>query len=177
MSVEYKGIVSSRITKELEKELKREASDKGLDYAQYVRQLLENRNNLVSTQELDELNKREPIYKVTTVEFKQHSIEQIIAQFEDNKEQLYDGEGGWLDYQLISIEEVTLHEVKNDAPNKCLTEKLTKQQHMISLFKEKEESTNKIIKYQSSMIDNYKRCIEDYEKLIGKYEAEYGELE
>ena len=67
-------------------------------------------NNLFNT-DLMGLDKEEPetnlpLYKVTVVELYQRDIELIIDEFKERHNNIFDGEDGFLDSKLVSIEEI-----------------------------------------------------------------------
>ena len=97
--------ISCRIPINLEKDLKAEAGSRGLTQSEYMRQIIENRHNKLSLNELEQLNNNKPIFKVTIEKIVQHPIETIKSNFESEKE-LFDGSDGFLDIKLIKIEKV-----------------------------------------------------------------------
>ena len=108
MVAKYNRNVSCKITKDLENSLKKEAKSKGLDYGQYIRSILENRNELVDV-DFDGINENEPLYRVSVTVFTQNSIETIIRNYKSMKEGLcYDGDV-WMEMELKGIEKINFN--------------------------------------------------------------------
>ena len=85
------------------KELEKEASEKGLSVADYCEKIINNRHNLITPEESD------CVYKATIEQYYASSvwsIEDIKEQVADTKENVFDGECGYIDCKLISIEKL-----------------------------------------------------------------------
>ena len=85
------------------KELEKEASEKGLSVADYCEKIINNRHNLITPEESD------CVYKATIEQYyasSVHSIEDIKQEISNSKENVFDGEYGFIDCKLISIEKL-----------------------------------------------------------------------
>ena len=85
------------------KELEKEASEKGLTVANYCEKIINNRHNLITPEESD------CVYKATIEQYyvsSVWSIEDIKEYVAYTKENIFDGEDGYIDCKLISIEKL-----------------------------------------------------------------------
>ena len=94
--------IAVRPQPEIYSELKKEAEEKGLTLAKHCEDIINNRHNIINNHD----NNEDKLYKVTVVKFYKKSIKDIEKEFKREHDEIFDGQGGYIDSKLISIEEV-----------------------------------------------------------------------
>ena len=99
----YPEMISAHISKDLNKELKKEAKLQNKPLGEYIREIVMNRNE---HKDIDVSNDN-PIYKVTLAHYRSDvDVEELLRQYNNDIENLFDGTYGWIKGEIVSIEEV-----------------------------------------------------------------------